>query len=327
MASYKMFAIIGFLLVTITIVIQSAPIDKAEQTVQSSSIDNQQAVDSEETSSTATTSSTTPISQNSLSTPELIQEKKKRYIDDDLLNGLFDSDSDEDNVLVDHNNHVLHTKIQETSAKIHDNADKPVDTDDSKVFSESQMTPYQLTNVIRQRRNVKLNDQSNRRRKRALSPYDFYDTDSFYDPYADLIEQQQQYDRPIRSFAPIYWYPSVYGRSLRSALAPSYYESSEWPRLYSNTIDDDNDDSENPALVYGDEEDYESNRYPILLEPSNDPFDNVELQQQYNTDDLPVDEYLYDNNDEDFEILNNDDEEEQYRSFYPKERSNDLWVF
>ncbi len=164
--------------------------------VQSSSIDNQQAVDSEETSSTATTSSTTPISQNSLSTPELIQEKKKRYIDDDLLDGLFDSDSDEDNVLVDHNNHVLHTKIQETSAKIHDNADskyiylisiemkflfvfvEPIDTDDSKVFSESQMTPNQLTNVIRQRRNVKLNDQSNRRRKRALSPYDFYDTDS-----------------------------------------------------------------------------------------------------------------------------------------------------
>jgi hypothetical protein len=164
--------------------------------VQSSSIDNQQAVDSEDTSSTATTSSTTPISQNSLSTPELIQEKKKRYIDDDLLDGLFDSDSDEDNVLVDHNNHVLHTKIQETSAKIHDNADskyiylisiemkflfvfvEPIDTDDSKVFSESQMTPNQLTNVIRQRRNVKLNDQSNRRRKRALSPYDFYDTDS-----------------------------------------------------------------------------------------------------------------------------------------------------
>jgi hypothetical protein len=46
---------------------------------------------------------------------------------------------------------------------------------------------------------------------------------------------------------PIYWYPSAYGRSLRSALAPSYYESSEWPRLYSNTIDDDNDDSENPG--------------------------------------------------------------------------------
>lgn len=40
------------------------------------------------------------------------------------------------------------------------------------------MTPNELTNVVRQRRNVKLIDESNRRRKRALSPYNFYDTDS-----------------------------------------------------------------------------------------------------------------------------------------------------
>ena len=40
------------------------------------------------------------------------------------------------------------------------------------------MTPNQLTDVLRRRRSVKLNDQSNRRRKRALSPYDFYDTNS-----------------------------------------------------------------------------------------------------------------------------------------------------
>jgi hypothetical protein len=40
------------------------------------------------------------------------------------------------------------------------------------------MTPNELTNIVRRRRNIKLNDETNRRRKRALSPYDFYDTDS-----------------------------------------------------------------------------------------------------------------------------------------------------
>jgi hypothetical protein len=40
------------------------------------------------------------------------------------------------------------------------------------------MTPSQLSNVLRQRRNVKLNEQSNGRRKRALTPFDFYETNS-----------------------------------------------------------------------------------------------------------------------------------------------------
>ncbi len=40
------------------------------------------------------------------------------------------------------------------------------------------MTPNELTNIVRRRRDVKLIDESNTRRKRALSPYDFYDTDS-----------------------------------------------------------------------------------------------------------------------------------------------------
>jgi hypothetical protein len=40
------------------------------------------------------------------------------------------------------------------------------------------MASNELTDVIRRRRDVKLNDESNRRRKRALSPYDFYDSDS-----------------------------------------------------------------------------------------------------------------------------------------------------
>jgi len=184
------------------------------------------------------------------------------------------------------------------------------------------MTPYELTDVVRRRRHIKLNDETHRRRKRSLSPYDFYDTDSFYNPYADLIERQQ-YVRPVRSFAPIYWYPPVYERNIRSALAPSFSESSEWPRLYSTTIDDDDTDEidENPVPIFDDdddENDYESNRYPILLQSSNNPFDNLQLQQQYNTDDLPIDEEDFEQNLNDDD--DDDDDEEQYHLYYQKER-------
>jgi hypothetical protein len=324
MVSYKVFIIFGFLLVSITLVIQSAPIVNAKENVQSSSINNKHVVDrtffkyidSKKTSSIATTTST----QSTLLTPD----KKKRYLEDDLLNEYFNSNSDEEDIRLN-NKHVLHTKIQETSAKIHDNEDKPVDTDDSKVFSDIKMTPNELTNVIRRRRYVKLNDQLNQRRKRALSTYDFYDTDSLYDPYADLIEQQQQYDRPTRAFAPLYWYPSGYERNIRSVLAPSFYESSEWPRLYSNTIDDEIDG--NPIYDDENEADYELNRYPLLLQSSNNAFDNLELQQQYNIDDAPIDENRFDDdNDEDLQDFNNDDNE-QYHSFYPTENLPHSWIF
>jgi hypothetical protein len=40
------------------------------------------------------------------------------------------------------------------------------------------MNLNELTDIVRRRRDVKLNDESNRRRKRALSPFDFYNTDS-----------------------------------------------------------------------------------------------------------------------------------------------------
>jgi len=52
-----------------------------------------------------------------------------------------------------------------------------VDTDDSRIFSDIQMTPFNLQN-IRQRRQIQLNEQSSQRHKRALSPYEFFDTDS-----------------------------------------------------------------------------------------------------------------------------------------------------
>jgi hypothetical protein len=86
--------------------------------VQSPSIDNNKVVDQpvlepvdSEKSSTTSATTSTPTSE----VPSEEQKKKKRYIEDDLLD---DSDSDENN-----NNHVLHAKIQEISATIHDNAD------------------------------------------------------------------------------------------------------------------------------------------------------------------------------------------------------------
>jgi hypothetical protein len=339
MASHISFVISGLLLVIITIVVQSAPIEKI---VQIPSVNHKEAVnqdhlkpsdkvkDSSNTTST-TTSVTTTVSQSSLSTPKVTDEKKdnkkKRYIDDDdRFDGLLDDEINEDGSYQlpyfkpdDTADHTLHAKIKEKSATIHDNADKIVDTDDSKIFSEIQMNSNELTDIVRRRRDVKLNDESNRRRKRALSPYDFYNTDSYYDPYADLIEQHQ-YVRPARSFAPLYWYPSVYERNIRSALAPSVHESSAWPRTYSDTIDDE-DINESPVPIFDDEvedeNDYESNRYPMLLHSSKNPYDNLQLQQQYNTDDLPIDEDIEQKLNDDDE---NDDEEEQYRLFYQKER-------
>jgi len=155
----------------------------------------------------------------------------------------------------------------------------------------------------------------------------FYNTESFYDPYADLIERHQ-YVRPTRSFAPLYWYPTVYERNIRSALAPAFYESSEWPSTFSDTINDE-EINESPVPIFDDriedENDYESNRYPILLRSSNNPFDNLQLQQQYNTDDLPIDEdfeqKLNDNDDDDNDDDDDDDDiEEQFRLFSHKER-------
>jgi hypothetical protein len=61
-----------------------------------------------------------------------------------------------------------------------------------------------------------------------------------------------------------------------------------------------------------DENDYESNRYPILLQSPPNPLDSL---QQYNTDDLPIDEDFEDNFGND-----DDDDEEQYPLFYEKQR-------
>jgi len=101
------------------------------------------------------------------------------------------------------------------------------------------------------------------------------------------------------------------------------YEPSEWNRVYADTIEN-NDFDEDQGKKKGksfnkisylfislapffinddddDENDYEYNRYPILFDGSNIPYDNLQLQQEYNTDDLPIDEN-YDQDEEFFSV-------------------------
>ncbi|CAF4379453.1 unnamed protein product, partial [Adineta steineri] len=105
-------------------------------------------------------------SSTSTITPAKVHEinniKKKRYAEeynqfDEFMDDDSDDDDDEDDIKIEHK---LHTKIKETPAKIHDNADKPVDTDDSKIFSDIQMNPNEFTNFARKRRNINLNSES-----------------------------------------------------------------------------------------------------------------------------------------------------------------------
>ena len=77
--------------------------------------------------------------------------------------------------------------------------------------------------------------------------------------------------------------------------------------LYGENNDDvDNDDDDDREII-----DYELNRYPILSESVNSPFDNLQLQQRYNTDDLPLDDNIEESLNDD-----GDSDEAQYRSFY-----------
>lgn len=74
----------------------------------------------------------------------------------------------------------------------------------------------------------------------------------------------------------------------------------------------------NLDVILDDENEYESNRYPILIPASNVALDNYELQQQYNTDDLPIDEDFETDFDDDEE--EEDDDEQQYGLFNSNER-------
>ena len=151
------------------------------------------------------------------------------------------------------------------------------DADDSQVFSDLKMNPTELTDIVRRRRDVKSNDESSRRRKRALSPYDFYDADSvrvlsqrlqrplFFSrsvlrslrrsSRANTIRPSYSFvcvrasprpfdDLILDSFRPVYWYPSMYERNVRSALPSSFFEPLQDSRAYSDSEDtDDSDES------------------------------------------------------------------------------------
>ena len=41
---------------------------------------------------------------------------------------------------------------------------------------------------------------------------------------------------------PLYWYPDVYERNVRSTFIPSLYETPEWAQLSSANINNDDDD-------------------------------------------------------------------------------------
>ncbi len=112
----------------------------------------------------------------------------------------------------------------------------------------------------------------------------------------------------LYSISPIYWYPSSYTRNIRSALDSSFYGSPEWNIIYPNTIESDDIDEDLGKkkvisllsyFIYlaplflnddNDDDDDEYNRYPILIDESTIPYDNLQLQQEYNIDDLPIDE-------------------------------------
>lgn len=119
--------------------------------------------------------------------------------------------------------------------------------------------------------------------------------------------------------SPIYWYIPSYSRHIRSVLEPSFYQPSEWNRIYPETLesaDNDNDQSTTPNIFFLSifdlvcfsssvpfftlEDDDGYNRYPILFDSSSDiPYDNLQLQQEYNNPEWPID----DNDDNNGEVF------------------------
>ncbi|CAF1116562.1 unnamed protein product [Adineta steineri] len=283
-------SITGFLFLTISIIVQSVPVKPIEKLTPSSEKAPSESIDPLKSS----TSTITPAKVH-----EINNIKKKRYAEeynqfDEFMDDDSDDDDDEDDIKIEHK---LHAKIKETPAKIHDNADKPVDTDDSKIFSDIQMNPNEFTNFARKRRNINLNSESIQRRKRALSPYDLYNIDPLYDSYIE----RQQFIRPSRKFESLYWnQPSFYERSIRSAL----FEQPEWNRIYTEDPYENDYNDENQDLSFYDDDndsDEEYEPYLNLLESASIPFDNLQLQQKYNTDNL----------------LNNDDDDDEDEGLFP----------
>ncbi|CAF2592472.1 unnamed protein product [Rotaria sp. Silwood2] len=300
MTSKIALVVFGLLLVTIAIVVQSAPVKPMKEPLQLSKIVAQESVD-QTTPSITSTSPTTTASLHSSDASSIQHEtndiKKKRYVDNyDRFNDFIDDESNEDDEYNVENK--LHTIINENPTEFDGDTDKSVDTDNTYVFTDSKMDPLEFSNLARKRRNIKLTQGSKQRRKRASSIYDFYNNDPLYE---SLIERQQ-FIRPNRAFAPLYWYPPAYERNTRSLSAPYIYESPEWNKIFSDTIE--NEDDQTPIALNDDDDDdandgYEYNRYPLFLESPNIPYDNLQLQQQYNVNNLPT----YEDNDQDDELV------------------------
>lgn len=75
--------------------------------------------------------------------------------------------------------------------------------DDKSLFSDLQMNPTELATILhrRRRRNVKLMDPLNQRRKRSLSSYDLYSsesvhfTSSFIDVFVVVVDRRSTCER------------------------------------------------------------------------------------------------------------------------------------
>ncbi|CAF1055715.1 unnamed protein product [Rotaria sp. Silwood1] len=297
MTSKIALVVFGLLLVTIVNIVQSVPVKSIKELLQLPKKTVEESADQTEPSTT----STSPTTTASLDTPTIQHEtndiKKKRYIDnyDQFDDFIDDESSNEDN---DNNvENIIHTRINEYPSKIYGNPDKSVDTDNTNVFTDINMDPREFKNLARKRRNIKLNPESKQRHKRASSIYDFYNNDPLYE---SLIERQQ-FIRPNQALAPLYLYSPTYERNIRSVRVPYFYDSPEWNKIFTNTIE--NDDDQIPFAMNDAEDDddndddYEFNRYPLFLESSNMPYDNLQLQQQYNIDNIPI----YEDDDQDDE--------------------------
>lgn len=314
--AFRVCSIIGGVLFLI-FTCQSAPINSNNPIHIASSItDPKQSVhediltniENDQSSSISTTTSTLATERND------VKQKREINADQSDLDGIFnddksknfypyrtlnrngddDDDDDDDN----ENEHILYTDVKETPAKYDEMLDR---LDDKNLFSDLQMNPTELATILhrRRRRDVKLMDPLNQRRKRSLSSYDRYSSESFDDPWANFVDEQR-YVRPLRSFAPIYWYPPVLERSVRSF--NRNFRPIEYVNPLVNDADvlinedddgDEDDDDEIPMTIYqqdDDDDDYEPNRYPILMKSYSNPFDNLQLQTTYNNVEVPFDD-------------------------------------
>ncbi|CAM4783329.1 unnamed protein product [Rotaria magnacalcarata] len=242
--------------------------------------------------SASQTSTVSPVSADTTTVAHGINDiKKKRQIDTYERPGDFinDENTPED---------LFYQNIKQWPKKIYDNRYKSVDTGNTNAFTDIVMNPDEYINLARKRRNINLNSAFNQRNKRALSLYDLYNTDPFY----EALVERQQYVSPDRAYAA---YPPAYERNVRTAFAPYIYELPQWNNVYANAIE--NNENQSPFSVPADDDDDDYLRLPVLPEANYIPYDNLQLQKAYQNDNAPI----YD--------VNNDDDDEE-RVYTPYER-------